>query len=370
MLARLPRLLPLAALALAAGCAAGPRVVPDYPPAAFKLPAHEVRFDWHIEETTGEEFVGYQLQVSKDEFFRDLIVDRVVPAPRVDLPVEPGRWYWRVRGRYRTLGDRIRETAWSDVHYVAGRFVRRVMAFEALDRAAATAAPAAAAAGGLRAPDAPAVEARAPALGRKGAKQKKRRRRRRADGPGPKVVAAHDMRPALEGIRSISVAQVQANGEASDGLTREVVLRMFALRNIVLLEGTFQRVGTHALRAAPKAAGQDAPAADRVKESRFVLDPGQPTPMLPPGAVRLERPDAVLVVRLYNLDVDPASLPRPPGKAKDRAGFIRFGEGTRVLNATLVGMGTGEVTWTASLYARPGVSDLSLIEELVKRYFR
>jgi hypothetical protein len=50
--------------------------------------------------------------------------------------------------------------------------------------------------------------------------------------------------------------------------------------------------------------------------------------------------------------------------------MIRFEDGIRVLNATLVVMATGEISWTASLYSRIGVSDLTLVEDMVRRYFR
>jgi hypothetical protein len=170
---------------------------------------------------------------------------------------------------------------------------------------------------------------------------------------------------------------VRTDGKPHEGLTREVVLRLFQAKRTVLLEGSFFRedqVASIPPQAVETLAA--AGAANRLqgkgiqREIRFVLDPGQPTAMLPPNAVRLARPDAVLVVRLYNIDVDPASLPRPPGKAKDRAGMIRFEDGIRVLNATMVVMATGEISWTSSLYSRIGVSDLTLVEEMVRRYFR
>ena len=50
--------------------------------------------------------------------------------------------------------------------------------------------------------------------------------------------------------------------------------------------------------------------------------------------------------------------------------MIRFEDGIRVLNATLVVMNTGEISWTSSLYSRIGVSDLTLVEALIHRYFR
>ena len=359
-----PPMLRLSAVALAvllSACAAGPRIVQDFPPASHKLPATKVRFDWHVEDHGGEEFVGYRLQVARDEDMRQLAVDRVVETPPVDHALPPGRWFWRVQGRYRTVGDRIRETPWSDVHFSAGRFVSRPVSFEALPVKGAPDAP--------QAPDAPAVAGAGPAKGKAAPAGKGKKRRRRAPGgKGPKVVPAHDLKPPLDAVRSLSLARVHSDGEPNEGLTREVLLRLYKLRNLVLLEGSFQRSYE---RAAPQpVADGEAPPKEQEREQTFVLDQGQPTPVLPPGAVRIERPDAVLLVRFYTLDVDPAALPHPPGTAAERGGFDRFEEGVRVLNATLVEMTTGQVSWTTSLYARPGISDLTLIDELVRRYFR
>jgi len=158
---------------------------------------------------------------------------------------------------------------------------------------------------------------------------------------------------------------VRVDGTVSEGLTREVLLRLYKLRTLVLLEGSFERAYA---RSAPGGGDAQAANAPADREQTFVLDPGQPTPVLPPGAVRIERPDAVLLVRLYTLDVDPTTLGRPPGSAKP--GVVTFDDGIRVLNATLVEMTTGQVSWTTSLYARPGASDLVLVDDLIRRYFR
>lgn len=357
-------------------CATGPRVVQDSPPASQKVAGAEVRFDWHVEDTAEEEFTGYEIQVSGDPEFKSMEVNRVVPAPPVTIKLPAKRWFWRVRGRYRTVGDRVRETQWSDVHYVGGRYVRRTVSFENTG----------AGEGEVGLPDAPAApdagssgDARAKVAGKGGKKQRRASGKRARRAGGPKVVAAHDDRPVLTDIRSISVAPVRTDGEPHQGLTREVVLRLYQTKRIVLLEGSFFRedqvvsIPPEVVETLAAAGGKIRPATlgrGIVRENRFVLDPSQPTAMLPPNAVRLARPDAVLVVRLYNIDVDPASLPKPPGKAKDRAGMIRFEDGIRVLNATLVVMATGEISWTASLYSRIGVSDLTLVEDMVRRYFR
>ncbi len=377
-----PYALPLTVLLLGAGCATGPRVVQDSPPPSQRIAGAEVRFDWHLEDTSGEEFTGYEIQVSEDPEFETMEVNRVVPAPPLTLELPAKQWFWRVRGRYRTVGDRIRETQWSDVHFVGGRYVRRRVSFENTEGAVAPAAaglpdaPAAptAAAGGVQAK--PVV-----AKGKHGKKKRRPAGRSTRRGQGPKVVAAHDNKPPLSGITSISVAPVRTDGKPHEGLTREVVLRLYQAKRTVLLEGSFFRED-QVVSIPPEvvetlaAAGGHVAGAGRgqgrgiERENRFVLDPSQPTAMLPPNAVRLARPDAVLVVRLYNIDVDPASLPKPPGKAKDRAGMIRFEDGIRVLNATMVVMATGEISWTSSLYSRIGVSDLTLVEEMVRRYFR
>lgn len=369
--------LPLSALLLGllAGCATGPRVVQDSPPPSQQIAGEQVRFDWHLEDTAGEEFTGYEIQVSEDPEFKTMEVNRVVPAPPLTLELPAKRWFWRVRGRYRTVGDRIRETQWSDVHFVGGRYVRRRVSFDNSGSGAGASADRL-----PEAPAAPVMAADAKAAQVKGSGGKKARRpdgRKARRGQGPKVVAAHDSKPQLAAIQSISVAPVRTDGKPHEGLTREVVLRLFQAKRTVLLEGSFFRedqVASIPPQVVETLAG--AGAANRLqgkgiqREIRFVLDPGQPTAMLPPNAVRLARPDAVLVVRLYNIDVDPASLPRPPGKAKDRAGMIRFEDGIRVLNATMVVMATGEISWTSSLYSRIGVSDLTLVEEMVRRYFR
>lgn len=377
---RASNLAPLVVVALlAAGCAVGPRVVQDSPPPSQQVSGREVRLDWHLEDTGGEDFTGYEIQVSEDPEFKSMEVNRVVPAAPLTVELPPKRWYWRVRGRYRTAGERIRETPWSDTHYIGGRYVRRRVSFETTEGAGvpagdglpeAPAAPVAAAAGD--------TDARVKA-GKSGKKAPRPTGGSTRRGEGPKVVAAHDSKPLLSNIQSISVAPVRTEGKPHEGLTREVVLRLFQAKRTVLLEGSFFRedqvvsippevVETLAAAGAPAAGKLTGQSIER--ENRFVLDPSQPTAMLPPNAVRLERPDAVLVVRLYNIDVDPASLPKPPGKAKDRAGMIRFEDGIRVLNATLVVMATGEISWTSSLYSRIGVSDLTLVEEMVRRYFR
>ena len=117
------------ALGFTAGCATGPRVIQDFPPPAAQIPGVEVRFDWHVEDSAGERFTGYEIQVSDDPDFQSVEVGKVVPAPPVTLDLAAKRWFWRVRGRYPAVGDRIRETPWSDVHFVGGRYVRRLRAF-------------------------------------------------------------------------------------------------------------------------------------------------------------------------------------------------------------------------------------------------
>jgi hypothetical protein len=344
------RVASMTSLLLAAGCASVPAVVQDFPPANHTMPASEVRFDWHVEGVKGVEMVGYQLQIAADEAFDQLEVDRVVLAPPVELPLPPGGWWWRVRARYKTIGDEIRRTGWSDVTFAGGKFVRQPVTFQAL-KGGATPIAAGAPKVAPPAPGAPPPKGRKP----------KRKRLR-----GPKVVAPYDIRPSLEGIESLAVATVEKDGARSDSLTREVVLRLFALQKLVILEGSFVPVEDSPVSDR----GGDASSPGQAAPRRFVLEPDQPTPMVAPDAVRLARPDAILVVRVADLDVDPDSLPRPPGQAQDRPGFVRFEGGTRVLNATLVTMASGQVAWTGSLYARQGVSDLTLVEELIRRFFR
>ena len=364
-----PLMLPtlVAAFAFTAGCATGPRVIQDSPSASARIPGAEVRFDWHLEDSAGERFTGYEIQVSKDPEFQSVEVGKVVPAPPVTLSLPAGHWFWRVRGRYQAVGDRIRETPWSDVHFVGGRYVRRRRAFDSGVQ-------------GSPMGDGPEAPVAPPATETKAKAAKPAKAPKGTKGEGPKVVPAHNTKPPLAGITSISVAPVRTNGKPNEGLTREVVLRLYQTKRTVLLEGSFFRedqvvsIPPEVVETLAAAGGRAMPPSGGLagieRENRFVLDPSQPTAMLPPSAVRLTRPDAVLLVRLYNLDVDPASLPRPPGKAKDRAGMIRFEDGIRVLNATLVVMNTGEISWTSSLYSRIGVSDLTLVEALIRRYFR
>ena len=356
------------ALLLLGGCATGPRVVQDFPPVGHAMPAHELRFDWHVEETHGEEFVGYRLQVAADKAFEQLEFDKVVAAPPLSLPLSPGTWYWRVRGRYKTVGARVRETGWSDVVFSEGRFVHRRHHVLAMPRRPATSKAAASKTapgkqGGKRAGnggDAGTKQRKSAQAAKRGARAAAPAHPKRPANRAPKVVAAHKIKPALEAFKTIAVSSARRDGKADEALTREIVVRLFALQKLVLLEGVLKRVDGPRRGAT---GGQHT-------EPRFVLDPGQPTPMLPPNAVRLTRPEAVLQVRLNTINIDPAALPRPPSRAEERPGFNRFEGGTRVLNATLVAMSSGHILWSGSLYAREGVSDLTLLDELVRRYFK
>jgi len=166
---------------MAAACANAPRVVQDFPPKAHRIAGPDVRFEWHLENIQGEEFVGYQLQVAPDEHFDKPEFDQVVEAPPVKLPLNPGRWFWRVRGRYRTVGDRIRETAWSDIQLVGGRYVARRMSFEALP---------------ITAPVAPAAAPAASTPGRVGLRRRARSRGGRDEVPrwSPRMLSARRWR--------------------------------------------------------------------------------------------------------------------------------------------------------------------------------
>jgi len=335
------------ALGLAA-CATRPMILEDRPAADATLASSVVRFQWRVTGRQGEEFVGYRLQVAKGLHFAAPVHDQEYPEPHAEVILPPGSYYWRVRGRYRKMGDALEETDWSDMKLVEGRYVQRARIVTVLN-AGAPAAPQA------KAPEAPAAP-------------------RRRSGPRPgtdSVVAAHSQRPSFEGIDTVGVAAILVEGKEDLSLTRELIVRLYGLGRYTLLEQ--QLVNDGELRipmAFLDAAGRPKelpPERSRV----FLLHRQQPTPMLADNAVRLKGPDVMLVVRIGNLAMDPALLPRPPARPRaPRPDFARFESGTRVLNAPLVSLKSGIILWTASLYGLPDIADMTLVASLVQRYFK
>lgn len=345
-----PLLLALTLTPLLEACATRPIMLEDRPAADATLASSVVRFQWRVAEQHGEEFVGYHLQVAKGLSFAAPVHNQEYPEPHAEVILAPGSYYWRVKGRYRKMGDAIEETGWSDMKLIEGRHVQRARIVTVLD------------------PGTPTAASGAPA----GPPEAEATTRRRA-GPRPgaeTVVPAHERKPSFEGMETVGVAAVLVEGKENPPLTRELILRLFTLGRFTLLEQ--QLVDDGELRipmAFLDAAGR--PKELPSERSRvFLLHRQQATPMLADNAVRLKGPDVMLIVRIGNLAMDPALLPRPPARPRaPRPDFARFESGTRVLNATLVSLKSGIILWTASLYGLPDVADLTLVASLVQRYF-
>lgn len=352
-------------------CATRPLVLEDGPAHQATVAGNEVRFTWHAQTGRLDEMIGYRLQVATSLSFSSPLHDQVYQEPFAELILPPGTYYWRVQGRYRGMGDIVETTEWSDMKQVDGGYVQRARLITVLEpgtrppAAAATDSPAApaartSAASAARSPAAAPAVAPARLPGAVAV--------RASDSA---VVAAHGNRPSFEGIDSLGVATVQVDGREDFMLTRELVLQLHLLGRHTLLEQ--QLVSAGELRLPTSFVdGTGKPGELPAELARiFLLHPSQPTPMIGDAAVRLRSPDAMLVVRIGLLAMDPGALPRRPATPRPpRPDFARFGSGTRVLSASLVSVKTGIVLWTTSLYGLPEIADMELISGLVERYFR
>ncbi len=352
-MARLPRRgalfslsLGVLGLGLLAGCASRPLVVEDRPAPDSVLAHQAVRFEWHLEGSGGEDYVGYTLQIATSLSFAAPVHEREYTDPFAEVVLGPGAYYWRVKARYRKMGDALEETDWSDMKLVEGRYIQRARIVSVLDPGATRSA---AAAGPSEAPEAPPRVA-PPRSGPRPGKES--------------ILTAHRQKPSLEGIDTIGVGPLLLDGKEDSALTRELILRLYELGRYTLLEQ--QLVDDGELRIPmsflDSAGRPKEPPPERTRV--FALHRHQPTPMLAGNAVLLKAPEAMLLVRIADLPLDPALVPRAA------AANLRMDPAARVLNATLVSVKTGIILWTASLYGPSDVTEMSLVLRLVEDYFR
>ena len=357
--------LSLASLAFSSlcGCLKRPIIVEERPAADAALASNSVRFVWHTENTSGEEFVGYHLQVATSLSFAAPVHEQEYKDPFAEVVLPPGAYYWRVKGRYRKMGDTIEETEWSDMKLVDGRYLQRARIITVLNPGAVRAAATS---------DAPAARREVAGSGSRAAPGRTSPGRPRRSRPGAgAVLSSHRQKPALEGIDTIGVGGILVDGEEHVPLTRELILRLYKIGRFTLLEQQLLDDGELRIPMSfldssgrPK---ELPPERTRV----FVLHRHQPTPMLAADAVRLRTPDAMLMVRIGSLDFDPALLPgQPPSSSRQPLELKRFERGMRVLSATLVSIKTGIILWTASLYGQHDIADGVLVSSLVDTYFR